>query len=90
MTAATPRPPGALEQRILTLLLDVAPDVDPASVNPELEFRDQFDFDSMDLFNFAVAIHGAFGVDIPERDYRNLTSLSRCSAYLQPRLGAGA
>lgn len=73
---------GALEARILELLAQVAPDVDPGSVQPEVDFRDQFDFDSMDVFNFAAAIHGALGVDVPERDYRELSSLSKCVAYL--------
>jgi len=74
---------SSLESRILALLCEVAPDVDPAAVRADRDFRDQFDFDSMDLFNFAVALHRRFGIDIPERDYRNLTSLSKCAAYLQ-------
>lgn len=72
-----------LEVRILTLLTEIAPDVDPTTVQPEVDFRDQFDFDSMDLFNFAAAIHREFGIDIPERDYRNLMSVARCAAYVR-------
>jgi acyl carrier protein len=75
-----------LKAKILTLLTDVAPDVDPASVQADVDFRDQFDFDSMDLFNFAVSIHQSFGIDIPESDYRNLMSLHKCVAYLQRKL----
>jgi hypothetical protein len=37
----------------------------------------------MDLVKFAAAIHTSFGVDIPERDYRNLMSLAKCAAYLR-------
>ncbi len=79
----------SLESQILTLLVGVAPDIDPGSVRPELEFRDQFDFDSMDLFNFAAAIHERFEIDIPERDYRNLMSLARSAAYLRSKLPPG-
>jgi acyl carrier protein len=75
-----------LRRRILALLIGVAPDIDPAAVRPELEYREQFDFDSMDLFNFAAAIHGDFGLDIPEKDYRQLAALGRCVAYLRGRL----
>jgi acyl carrier protein len=78
----------ALRQRILELLAGVAPDLDPATLRPELEFREQFEFDSMDLFNFAAAVHGAFGIDIPEKDYRQLAALDRCVRYLRGRLGA--
>lgn len=74
---------GSLESRVLALLTEVAPDVDPALVLPDVDFREQFDFDSMDVYNFAVAIHRALGIDVPERDYRELSSLSRCVAYLE-------
>jgi acyl carrier protein len=78
----------ALRQRIVELLAGVAPDLDPATLRPELEFREQFEFDSMDLFNFAAAVLGAFGIDIPEKDYRQLAALDRCVRYLRGRLGA--
>jgi acyl carrier protein len=69
--------------RVLALLQQVAPDVDPASVVPSLAFRDQFDFDSMDTLNFAIALHKDFGIDVPELDYGELSSLNRTVAYLQ-------
>jgi acyl carrier protein len=87
----SPRPSGEpLESRILGLLTEVAPDVDPAVVDPEVDFRDQFDFDSMDVFSFAALIHEAFGIDIPERDYRQLANLARCTAYVRGRLAKAA
>ncbi len=74
-----------LKARILTLLTDVAPDVDPATVQADVNFRDQFDFDSMDQLNFAIAIHKAFDVEIPESDYPKLTSLAKCEQYVRMR-----
>jgi acyl carrier protein len=76
----------SLESRILALLVEVAPDVDPAGVDPQVDFRDQFDFDSMDVFSFAALIHETFGIDIPEQDYRQLTGLARCATYLRGKL----
>ena len=73
-----------LKSRILALLTDVAPDVDPASVQADADFRDQFDFDSMDQLNFAIALHKTFNVEIPEADYPKLASLEKCIAYLNP------
>jgi acyl carrier protein len=81
-----PTAAASLESRILALLVGVAPDIDPASVSPQLDFRDQFDFDSMDLFNFAASIHESFGIDIPERDYRSLAGLAKCATYLKGKL----
>ncbi len=79
---------ATLKTRVLELLVGVAPDVDPASVRADRDFRDQFDFDSMDQFNFAIAVHEAFGIDIPERDYRQLTGLDKCVTYLRSRLSS--
>jgi acyl carrier protein len=74
-----------LSARVLELLVSVAPDVDADAVRPDEPFRDQFDFDSMDTLNFAIALHGAFGVDVPETDYAELTSLAKCVRYLERR-----
>jgi len=75
-----------LSQRVLALLTEVAPDVDPAGVIPGVAFRDQFDFDSMDTLNFAIALHRELGVEVPEADYGQLSSLEKCVAYLAPRV----
>jgi acyl carrier protein len=75
-----------LARRILELMTTIAPDVEAESVIPGIAFRDQFDFDSMDTLNFAIALHREFGVDVPETDYANLASIDRCVAYLAERL----
>jgi acyl carrier protein len=48
--------------------------------------RDQFDFDSMDTLNYAIAIHRELGVDVPEADYSKLASLDSAADYLLARL----
>ncbi len=73
-------------RRVLELLTAIAPDVEANSVIPGVAFRDQFDFDSMDTLNFAIALHREFGVDVPETDYAHLASLDQCVAYLAERL----
>lgn len=75
----------ALVTRVLGLVTEIAPDVDPATVLPGVDFRDQFDFDSMDTLNFAIALHRELGVDVPEADYSQLASLDKCVAYLAAR-----
>ena len=73
---------AALSNRILALLTEVAPDVDAATVDPNVEFRRQFDFDSMDTLNFAIALSKEYHIDIPEQDYKALRSVSACSDYV--------
>jgi acyl carrier protein len=78
--------PAQLAPRVLELLTTIAPDVDPASVLPGVDFRDQFDFDSMDTLNFAIALSRELGVEVPEIDYPRLASLDKCVAYVGARL----
>jgi len=75
-----------LAARVLALVTEIAPDVDPASVIAGVDFRDQFDFDSMDTLNFAIALHRDLGVEVPEADYSRLASLDKCVAYLADRV----
>ena len=75
-----------LAKRILNLLTEIAPDVEASSVIPGIDFRDQFDFDSMDTLNFAIALHRELGVEVPETEYSQLASLDKCVAYLGPRV----
>lgn len=75
-----------LAKRILDLLTEIAPDVEAASVFAGIDFRDQFDFDSMDTLNFAIALNRELGVEVPEADYAQLASLDKCLAYLGPRV----
>jgi acyl carrier protein len=75
----------ALATRVLRLVTEIAPDVDPATVLPGVDFRDQFDFDSMDTLNFAIALHRELGVEVPEADYSQLASLDKCVAYVAAR-----
>jgi acyl carrier protein len=80
---------AALTTRVLTLLTEIAPDVDPGDVIAAVNFRDQFDFDSMDTLNFAIALHRELGVDVPEAEYSQLASLDKCVEYLAGKLHAG-
>lgn len=72
-----------LEQRVLSVFHTVAPDVDPVSLQRDVPFRDQFDFDSMDTLNFALGLHKIFSIDVPERDYPRLASLGSAIAYIR-------
>jgi acyl carrier protein len=84
MTATTR---DTLRASVVEALLDVAPDVDAATLDAATPFRDQFDFDSMDQLNFVVGLHRRLGVDVPETDYPQLATLDGCVAYLWRVLG---
>jgi len=75
-----------IARRVITLVTQIAPDVAAASVLPDVDFRDQFDFDSMDTLNFAIALNGEFGIEVPESDYARLASTNKCVKYVQGKL----
>ena len=67
-------------------LTSVAPESATQPIEPDADFRDQMDLDSMDFLNFIIALHEATGIDIPEKDYPRLASLNGCVDYLAARL----
>ena len=71
---------------------DVAPDVDPATIDPDADLAEQLDIDSMDFLGVIVSIHEQTGIEIPERDYGKLTTLTAAVNYLvnAPRPAAPA
>jgi acyl carrier protein len=70
---------------ILAVLGTIAPEADVSELEPDVEFRDQLDIDSMDFLNFAIGLHARTGVDIPEDDYALVATLDDCIAYLVAR-----
>lgn len=76
----------ALENTVLRVLTDIAPDIDPDEVAPDANLRDELDLDSMDFLNFVIALHEQLGVDIPEADYPALVTVAGCVEYLGARL----
>ena len=79
-----------VEPRVLKLFLEVAPDVDVAQLDRAAPFRNQFDFDSMDTLNFAIALNREFSIEIPETDYRHLASLDLAVDYVRKAVADSA
>jgi acyl carrier protein len=72
---------------LLEVLGEIAPEADLSSLDSDVDFVEQLEIDSMDLLNFAVAVHERLGVEIPEADYPRLRSLRGCLIYLAGRTG---
>jgi acyl carrier protein len=69
----------------LELIGQIAPEADIENLDPAERLRNQFDFDSVDFMNFAVALQSHLKVEIPEGDYPQMATLNGCIAYLQAK-----
>lgn len=79
---------------VLRALSSVAPELNLAGIDPDVNVRDQYDLDSVDFLNIVLAIHAETGIDIPEVDYPKVATLNGCVEYLarlmEPDPGEGA
>jgi len=76
-----------IKTKVLAALAAVAPELEPDKLAPDAILRDELDIDSMDALNFLVGLSKAFGVDIPEADYRKLSTLDAIVSYVAARIG---
>ncbi len=74
-----------IRETVLSLLTDVAPEVDADDIEDDVLLRDQVDLDSMDWLNFLQRIHRKFEIDIPEADYATLRTLTDLVNYIAAR-----
>jgi acyl carrier protein len=65
---------------------DLAPEIDPAGLDPSDSLRDQADLDSVDFLELVSQLSAAIGADIPEDDYRQLDGVDSAVAYLAAKL----
>jgi acyl carrier protein len=72
-----------LKKLIERTLFEVAPDLEGETIIPTESFADQFGIDSMDFHHFIVGLHVATGIEIPEAEYNQLTTLEDCLKYLK-------
>ena len=75
-----------LRKRILEILHRVAPEADLNTVAPEENLREALDIDSFDFLQVVVALNEAFGVTVPEADYRRIATLKGLMEYLAESL----
>lgn len=75
-----------INELLLSALHEIVPEVDLNTLDPEVSLRDELDIDSMDFFRFMVKLHEKLDIDIPESDYRKLSTLKKCIEYLNTKI----
>jgi len=64
------------------VLHHVAPEADLGEVGPGESMAEALDLDSMDFLNFMIGLHERTGMEIPELDYPQLSTVEKCADYL--------
>ena len=77
-----------IRRAVIEELGNVAPETDPASIDPGADVREALDVDSMDFLNFVIALHERLRIDIPEIDYPKLLTIAGATKYLLAKLPA--
>jgi len=74
---------------LLSIIGDIAPDADLATLDPDSDLRESLGLDSIDHLDIVAAVRQRTGVEIPERDYPMLTTLNGFVSYLDARRAQG-
>ena len=77
-----------VEQIVIDIIAEIAPDEDTSDLNPEIRLRDQLELDSMDFLDIVMELRKKHGVEVPEADYPKLESLKSSGIYLLPKFEA--
>jgi acyl carrier protein len=67
---------------VRAVIAEVAPEADLATVGPDETLQEALDLDSIDFLNFVTGLHERTGLEIPERDYPELSTVEGCVRYL--------
>ena len=79
-----------LRRTVLDVLGTIAPEVDTDALDPHTDLRVAFELDSFDFLNVLVELSERTGVEIPESDYDQVSTLDGCVAYIESRRTADA
>jgi acyl carrier protein len=75
-----------LKETLFKVLGQIAPEADLSTLGPDDNVRETLDIDSFDHLNFLIGLNEALGVEIPEGDYGQLTTLADIVRYLTARV----
>ena len=75
-----------IQETIFHVLGQIAPEADLSALSADADIREALSIDSFDHLNVLIGLHEALGVEIPESDYGQLTTLTQMIRYLAARV----
>ena len=73
-----------IKEAVLSILADIAPDEDLSDLKEDVPFREQLELDSMDFLDIVMELRKRYRLQIPEKDYGELASMSSTVKFLEP------
>ncbi len=70
--------------RLMEIITKICQDEDFTDIDPDIPLRDQVELDSVDFLEIIMELQTRYGIDVPEEDFMELTTLNRCADYLGP------
>ena len=64
--------------------------IEPSEITPEKSFVDDLDIDSLSMVEIAVAAQDKFGVEIPDDQLKDLTTVQDVVNYVSKNSGSSA
>jgi acyl carrier protein len=71
-----------IREAIFKVLSRIAPEADLGGLAPHANLREALDIDSFDHLNLLIGLNEELGVEIPEADYGQLSTLEDIIRYL--------
>ncbi len=65
----------------------IAPEADCSRLNPAENIQSALDIDSFDFLNLLIGLNEELGVEVPEADYAQVSTLNGLVAYLLAHMG---
>ena len=80
----------AIKTSIRDLITDIAEDmdIDEATITDDALFIDDMGLDSMALLEVLATMEKKFGVSIPESEFPNITSITKCAETVEKYLAS--
>ncbi len=75
-----------IKSAVLEIIAEIVPDEDLSNLKGDVRIRDQIELDSMDFLDIIMGLRKRYGVEVPEDDYMELTTVDGALAYLEPRM----
>jgi acyl carrier protein len=71
-----------IRDNVYAVLRRIAPEADPQVLQPTQDLRQALDIDSFDYLQLMIGLHERLGVEIPEADYPQLSTIAGMIQYL--------